>query len=121
MIIMAKVSYTTATLAPELDTTPKALRKFLRDETSGVEGVGKGGRYTLEFTATALKALKKKFDAFEAAQDARRAEVKAAAQVETGGAVTEEDLAEWDATARDAYEAEGEPTDADLEDIDLED
>ena len=126
MITMAKVSYTTATLAPELGTDPKALRKFLRSDLSGIEKVGKGGRYTLEFTATQLKALQKKHATWLAetaakAQAARETaegpteadEVEALAMIDG-----EVDTTDWPDEAREAYEAEG-PTDEDLEEIEL--
>lgn len=75
--------YNTRTLAEsiigedEVGTNAKAatrtLRKFLRDETSGVDGVGKGGRYTIELKAAELKAMKKRFAAWEAKQEADKA------------------------------------------------
>lgn len=109
---MAKITYTTATLSAEVDTTPKELRKFLRSDLSGIEKVGKGGRYSLDFTATQLKSLKKNFAAWVADADAKRsaAKIEKVAEVEVtegDGAVTENDIAEFD--------AEWEPTEADLE------
>jgi hypothetical protein len=80
---MAKITYTTRTLAeamiPDADDNIKqatrTLRKFLRDELGeGKAVVGKGGRYALEYGAPELRALKKKFAAWEIAQ----AEAKAA-------------------------------------------
>lgn len=124
MITMAKVSYTTATLAPELDTTPKELRKFLRSDLSGIESVGKGGRYTLEFTATQLGQLKKKYAKFVAEVDAKHEAAKTEGPTEADEVAAlaiidgEVDTTDWPQEARDAYEAEG-PTDADLEEIEL--
>jgi hypothetical protein len=124
MITMAKVSYTTATLAPELDTTPKELRKFLRSDLSGIESVGKGGRYTLEFTATQLGQLKKKYAKFVAEVEAKREAAKTEGPTEADEVAAlaiidgEVDTTDWPQEARDAYEAEG-PTDADLEEIEL--
>lgn len=118
---MAKVSYTTATLAPEVGApNTKELRKFLRSDLSGVESVGKGGRYTLEFTATQLNSLRKKYTkwneekAAKIEQDAVAAEKAALKKADEtpAGAVTEADLEEFD--------AEYAPTDADLEEIELE-
>lgn len=116
---MAKVSYTTATLAPEVGTTPKELRKFLRTDLSGIESVGKGGRYTVELTATQLNSLKKKFTkwneekALKAEANAIEAEKALLLKADhSDGAVTEADLEEFDA------EYEG-PTDEDLEEIEL--
>lgn len=87
MIKMAKVSYTAATLAAELEVAPKALRVFLRTPDSGIAPVGKGGRYSLEMTATQLTKFKKNFAAWtearEAARAARQAEVDAAALAAT--------------------------------------
>ncbi len=122
---MAKVSYTTATLAPELGTDPKALRKFLRSDLSGIEKVGKGGRYSLEFTATQLKGLTKKYNEWVAQVDAKRAAAQGPTEADEIAALAiidgevEQDTTEWDEVARDAYEAEGDPTDADLEAIEL--
>lgn len=87
MIKMAKVSYTAATLAAELEVAPKALRVFLRTEESGIAPVGKGGRYSIEMTATQLTKFKKNFAAWtearEAARAARQAEIDAAALAAT--------------------------------------
>lgn len=121
---MAKVSYTTATLAPEVGApNTKELRKFLRSDLSGVESVGKGGRYTLEFTATQLNSLRKKYTkwneekAAKIEQDAVAAEkaLLLKADETPAGAVTEADLEEFDAE----FEIT-DPTDEDLEMIDLE-
>lgn len=60
----------------------RTLRKFLRDEMGeGKSVVGKGGRYALELKAAELRALTKKFAAWEVAQEeakAARAEALAA-------------------------------------------
>ena len=93
---MAKITYTTRTLAEALlpdatEANPKAatrtLRKFLRDELGeGKAVVGKGGRYALEYGAPELRSLKKKFAAWEIAQEeakAARAEALAAAKTVT--------------------------------------
>lgn len=126
---MAKVSYTTATLSAEVDTTPKELRKFLRSPLSGIESVGKGGRYTIELTATQLAATKKKFAKWIAEGEAKREAAKVAAQgpseADEVAALamidgTDLDTTEWPDEAREAYEDEA-PTDADLDAIDLED
>lgn len=61
MIIMA---HTTATLATEFETTPRELRKFLRSDASGVEGVGKGARYALPGGKREVAAMRKRFDAW---------------------------------------------------------
>lgn len=91
----ARTAYTAATLAEEFGTNGKELRKFLRTPDSGIAPVGKGARYNIELTATALKALKKKYTDWSAAADAARtarAAELAAAKVEVPTAeVTEND------------------------------
>ena len=107
---MAKVAYTAATLAAELEVAPKALRVFLRTPDSGIPAVGKGGRYSIEMTATQLAKFKKNFtawtDAKEEARAAREAEI-AAAQL---AAPPTAEVAELDMTNTD------EPNAADLDD-----
>jgi hypothetical protein len=83
-----KIAYTAKSLAEEFDTTPKELRKFFRSAESGIEPVGKGSRYTLEFTPTQAAALKKKYTAWSdaaaanrAARAAELAEIKAAKEL----------------------------------------
>lgn len=58
---------TTAELATELNTTPRNLRKFLRDTLGEGKGVvGKGSRYSIE--RKQVRSLAKKFDAWTAAK-----------------------------------------------------
>lgn len=83
-----KTAFTAATLATEFGTNPKELRKFLRSDESGIESVGKGARYSFEFTPTQVGALKKKFNAWSqavetarAARAAELAEIKAAKEL----------------------------------------
>jgi len=71
---MAKISYTAATLAAQVEVNAKELRKYLRTPESGIEPVGKGGRYNIELTATGLAKFKKSFSAWRDAQDAARAD-----------------------------------------------
>lgn len=92
---MAKITYTTATLTATLmgddaiDTpaakkaNTRTVRKFLRDELGGGKAVvGKGARYALEYGAPELRSMKKKFAAWEIAQEeakqARREALEAA-------------------------------------------
>ena len=119
---MAKISYTTTTLAAEIDTTPKELRKFLRSDLSGIEKVGKGGRYNIELTATQLTKTKKNFAKWVSDAEAKRAANAAALEAakaekvevtEGDGAVTENDIAELD----EEFEI-SDPTEADLELVD---
>jgi len=97
---MAKVSYTAATLATEVGTNPKALRVFLRTPESGVEPVGKGGRYSLELTATQLAKFKKNFKAHEearaAAKAAREAELAQAKESHPATLTADLDFSEVD-------------------------
>lgn len=65
---------TTTTLAQELDTTPRTLRKFLRSEGMGV---GKGSRYALPTSKREVQALAKKFNAWDEARKATPAEAEA--------------------------------------------
>lgn len=67
---------TTTTLALEFDTTPRTLRKFLRSPESGVESVGKGSRYALPSAKREVTAMRKRFDAWEAARTAPAPEVE---------------------------------------------
>lgn len=62
---------TTTELAAELDTTPRTLRKFLRSDASGIEGVGKGSRYSIE--KKSLRGLTKRFNDWQAANEAKKA------------------------------------------------
>lgn len=125
---MAKVSYTTATLTAEIGAaTPKELRKFLRSDMSGIESVGKGGRYNIELTATQLAKLKKQHAAWVAAQEAAKADREAAriaAAITAEGAkgeVTEADIAELDAEfTTDAPLDDDEPTDEEIAELELE-
>lgn len=57
---------TTTELATDFNTTPRTLRKFLRSDASGVEGVGKGSRYALPSSKREVASLRKKFDAWNA-------------------------------------------------------
>lgn len=105
LIIMAKITYTTTTLAAAIMgddaiATPAAkkantrtLRKFLRDELGeGKAVVGKGARYALEYGAPELRAMKKKFAAWEIAQEeAKKARAEA---LEAAKAVKSEEIAE---------------------------
>lgn len=56
---MGAKTMTTKEVAAELETDPKTLRKFLRSEDSGVDGVGQGKRY--EISAQKVRTLKKAF------------------------------------------------------------
>jgi len=77
MITMAaktvKTAFTAATLATECETDARTLRKFLRSKDSGIDPVGKGARYSLEFTPTQLGKVKKNFADWTAAAKTAKA------------------------------------------------
>jgi hypothetical protein len=123
--IMAKVSYTTASLTTEIGApNAKELRKFLRSDLSGIESVGKGGRYNIELTATQLTKLKKNWSSWTEQQEIakiERANAKIAAAVEEAaqGAVTEADIAELDEEYTNEEGGDDEPTDEEIAEIEL--
>lgn len=86
----------------------RTLRKFLRDELGeGKAVVGKGSRYALEYTKPQIKALTKKFNAWEVAQEeakAARAEALAALRAPKADAPADAPI---DAVEDDADEAQG--------------
>ena len=93
---------TTATLAAELGTDARTLRKFLRSDSSPVAPVGKGKRYALPATKSEINKMRKAFLAWgEAAVAAKQAKLDAA------DAVIEDD----------ADEPEMELTDDELEEM----
>lgn len=59
-------------LAVELATDAKTLRKFLRSDDSGIADArpGKGGRWVIDANARSLKAIRAKFEAWDAARKA---------------------------------------------------
>lgn len=71
---------TTAQVAEEFGTDARTLRKFLRSDASGIEGVGKGARYALPGTKRELNTLRKRFTEWTAEKE-KPAEVEA--EVET--------------------------------------
>lgn len=93
---------TTTELAAQLSTTPRTLRKFLRNQAMGV---GKGSRYALPATKREISSLNKKFIAW-GADEAKKAEARNAAK-------TVEAVDEVDSDNDDT-----EPTDAELAEID---
>lgn len=70
----AKTVFTATALAGECETDPRTLRKFLRSPASGIDPVGKGARYNLEFTPTQLAKIKKNFAEWTAAGTAAKAQ-----------------------------------------------
>lgn len=77
------VTITTADLAAKLDTTPRTLRKFLRNaDASGIGGIGQGKRYALPSTKKDITAFTKKFATWSASQDEARKVREAVTEVE---------------------------------------
>lgn len=64
--LIKMATMTTADLATALDTTPRTLRKFLRDDA---KGVGKGSRYAIE--KREVRSLAKRFAAWDEARNAK--------------------------------------------------
>ena len=62
---MAAQIMTTAEVAADLETSTRTLRKFLRSDASGVEGVGKGSRYAIE--KKQMRSLRTRFEKWVAA------------------------------------------------------
>lgn len=116
MIMTAAKTMTTATLADALDTDPRTLRKFLRSSASPVESVGKGSRYSLPATKTALADFGKRFAAWEKAQGEAKAKRDAAADApDAPEAPADDAVIEND----DALDDDADPTDAELDEIAL--
>lgn len=99
---------TTTTLAAEFDTTPRTLRKFLRATDMGV---GKGSRYSLPTAKREVAKMKKQFNAWQEAANAKKAtdkvdeapaapEVDEVIEAEVEGP-TDEDLAALEAELDD--------------------
>jgi hypothetical protein len=123
-------TYTTRTLAEaiigedEVTANPKAatrtLRKFLRDELGeGKAVVGKGGRYALDYNKTQVKAMAKKFAAWEAQQEADKAARAAARDAAKPtpapiAEVIEDDADDIDAPDSEDAFAEAGPTDEEI-------
>ena len=108
---MAK-TLNTAELAARLETTPRTLRKFLRDDAraNDLPIAGKGARWSIE--ARKVASLRKRFGAWSKAQEEARKAREAKREEAQAPEVVEE--------LEDAPEAPEGPTDADLADIDAE-
>lgn len=104
----------TAEVAAKLETTPRTLRKFLRDDakTQGTTDTlpGKGSRYSIE--AKQVRSLKSRFSKWETAQAEAKAE-RIAAKAETAPETAPDEVDELDTPDTD----EG-PSDDDLAAID---
>ena len=81
--MMKMAQFTTAEVAEKFGTTPRTLRKFLRADARANGNAdalpGKGSRYALE--GKALQPMKKRFNAWQAAEaEARAARAQKAAE-----------------------------------------
>lgn len=103
---------TTASIAESLNTTPRELRKFLR---SKAQGVGKGSRYALPATKTAIAKMRKEFDAWTVARDSE-AKAKTAKGVSLIKVPKVDEVDEVDADADDNFDPDLE-LDGDLDDL----
>lgn len=75
-------------IAQKWDTTPRTLRKYMRSAAKAQGGVigedtpGKGGRYAIE--AKSLRSMRKGFDAWMRANEARRQEKAESTEIPEG-------------------------------------
>lgn len=67
---MSTTELSSKMVAEELGTDPRTLRRFLRDDPT-YRNAGSGGRYV--FTKRDMPTLKKRFDAWQAGVESRRA------------------------------------------------
>lgn len=104
---------TTKDFAAAIGTDPKTLRKFLRDSTPRDQHPGKGSRWVLPGTKTALTAARKNFAKWQKDQADAAAERAAKAAKDADDALTEvegldEDEIETDADSDDDAQVESE-------------
>lgn len=71
---MAAIIITPAQLATELSTDARTTRKFLRSITPITEQPGKGARWAIKGNKQNLAQLRKKFAAFQTAQEEAKAQ-----------------------------------------------
>lgn len=120
--LMIMTTYTTRTLAVEVigdegKAATRELRKFLRADAVakggrvGVDTPGKGGRYTLDLTKPQLRAMIKRFTAWQVAQEAEKA--KRAEALEAAKKVTVTETVDEVETDNEDNEVEG-PTDEEI-------
>lgn len=102
---------TTKDFAAAIGTDPKTLRKYLRDSTPRDEHPGKGSRWVLPGTKTALTAARKGFAKWQKEQADAAAERAAKAAKDAEDALTEVEELDAESHERDADAHE----DADLE------
>lgn len=110
----ATATLTPADLATELGTDARTARKFLRSITPKDEQPGKGSRWALKGTKTAIAAYRKQFTAFEAAQAEAKAKREAALALAAEAPTETEELTDAVDEAIDALE----PTDDEIMELD---
>lgn len=109
---------TTKEFAAHLGTDPRTLRKFLRNITPKADQPGKGSRWELAGTKTAIAKARKQFAAWQEEEAKRNAERAAkvaaelAAKVEANAAIEED--SDEDAELAD------DPSDEDIAELDEE-
>jgi hypothetical protein len=92
---------TTRQFADALGTDPKTVRKYLRDSTPRDEHPGKGGRWVLPGTKTAISKHRKSFAKWQKDQADAAAERAAKAAKDAEDALTEVEGLDEDAPAGD--------------------
>lgn len=85
---------TTKDFAAEIGTDPKTLRKYLRDTTPRDQHPGKGSRWVLPGTKTALTAARKGFAKWQKEQADAAAERAAKAAKDAAQAVEDSEVLE---------------------------
>lgn len=115
---MAKTAtpLTTADVATEFDTTPRNLRKFLRDDARGrdLPIVGKGSRWSI--ARKDLRSLRSRFAKWEKAQDEARIAREAAKALEAPEVTEVDEVDEVDAEMT-LDDVDG-PTDEEIAELD---
>lgn len=95
---------TTKDFAAEIGTDPKTLRKYLRDTTPRDQHPGKGSRWVLPGTKTALTAARKGFAKWQKEQADAAAERAAKAAKDAAQAVEDSEDIDEDLTDADQDE-----------------
>jgi hypothetical protein len=110
---------TTAEFATELNTDPRTVRKYLRSVTPRDAQPGKGSRWVLPGTKTAITKHRKDFAIWQKAQADAAADRAAKAAKDAADLIPDDiEQAEDDFTPDEVEDMDAEPTDEDLEDID---
>lgn len=125
--LQERETYTAKQVATRCGTDAKTMRKFFRSNASTVEAVGQGGRY--EFAAADLPQIKREFDSWRKRAESRstkpapKSTPTQAVFVPTNGDHDIPLSRVADAIERsqeeDTFDFDGEPTDDDLDQIEL--